>query len=106
MVRLGNHENIIKVYDILENVKITSHASKNQVQYKNAMIMELGFTDLFSLIKKSGRFSEATARYYFKELLDGIMHCHMKQIAHCDLKPENIVLDECATVKLIDFGLA
>ena len=68
--------------------------------------MEMGKYDLFSIINNCQCLSEETARYFFKQLLIAILHCHKKRFAHCDLKLENIVLDEYGTLKLIDFGLS
>ena len=40
------------------------------------------------------------------QLLKGLRHIHSLGVIHCDLKPENIFLDENNTVKIGDFGLA
>jgi serine/threonine protein kinase len=39
----------------------------------------------------------------------GLMYLHEEcstQIIHCDIKPQNILLDECFTPRISDFGLA
>jgi len=68
--------------------------------------MEVGKIDLFGVITKCGSFSEPTCRYYFKKLLSALNHCHENNIAHCDIKLENIIFDRCGNIKLIDFGLS
>lgn len=44
--------------------------------------------------------------YYTKQVLDALIHIHSKNIAHCDIKPQNIMLLPDGSVKLTDFGIA
>jgi protein phosphatase len=41
-----------------------------------------------------------------KQIISGIRAFHRQEMLHCDLKPENIMIDEIGQVKLIDFGSA
>jgi len=62
--------------------------------------------ELFDKIVSEGRFDQATARYYFTQLIEGVMYCHKKGVCHRDLKPENLLLDEKGDLKISDFGLS
>ena len=107
MSKAGEHPSLIKVHDILSDTKIyTFKNGKRKVQTVNAIVMEKGKVDLFLLISKCEKFTEATCRYFFKQLLSGITHCHSKNVAHCDLKLENIIFDKFGKIKIIDFGLS
>lgn len=46
---------------------------------------------------------EPIARFYFKQVLDAVDHCHSRGIVHCDIKLENLLLDGY-TIKVCDFG--
>jgi len=46
------------------------------------------------------------ARQLFNQIADAVAYCHCHGLAHCDLKPQNIVLNEDGTAKIVDFGLA
>lgn len=34
------------------------------------------------------------AEYVFRQVVEAMYHMDMRGVAHCDLKPENIVIDE------------
>lgn len=40
----------------------------------------------------------------FRQILLGVEHLHKIGILHCDIKPENILLDENYNIKIADFG--
>lgn len=45
-------------------------------------------------------------RSYMIQIMRAINHCHINLVAHCDIKPSNIVIYADGGLKLIDFGLA
>ena len=49
--------------------------------------------ELFDFVAQTGAFKENVARYYFKQLIEGLDYVHKKGITHRDLKPENLLFD-------------
>jgi len=52
--------------------------------------------------------SEQQARDVFKQVLEAVAYCHSQNIAHRDIKLENILFvnEKTSALKVIDFGLA
>ena len=50
--------------------------------------------------------SESMANYLTHQILAGLLHCHRCKIAHMDIKPQNIVIDEYLNAKIIDFSVS
>lgn len=49
------------------------------------------------------------AKRAMKQILDGLAFLHDRNIAHLDLKPQNLLLaekDSCDDIKLCDFGIS
>lgn len=70
------------------------------------LILELAqHKELYDYLQTSP-LPERIARYYFAQLLDALEYLHNKNIAHCDIKLGNILLDGNFELKLGDFGLA
>uniref|UniRef100_A0A3B5BJX8 Serine/threonine-protein kinase D3-like n=1 Tax=Stegastes partitus TaxID=144197 RepID=A0A3B5BJX8_9TELE len=75
------------------------------------VIMEKLHGDMLEMIMSSekGRLPERITRFLVMQILEALRYLHLKHIAHCDLKPENVLLasaDPFPQVKLCDFGFA
>ncbi|KAI9094599.1 camp-dependent protein kinase 9 [Phlyctochytrium arcticum] len=62
--------------------------------------------ELFSHLRKAGRFSNDMTRFYAAEIVLAIEYLHEQDIIYRDLKPENLLLDERGHIKITDFGFA
>lgn len=45
---------------------------------------------MFDKLVQEQRFTEAKARFFFRQLVKGVEVCHQMKIVHRDLKPENL----------------
>jgi len=50
--------------------------------------------------------TEENAKFYFIEILYGLMYLHQQNIIYRDLKPENLLINYDGHVKIADFGLS
>ncbi|KAJ2846024.1 cAMP-dependent protein kinase catalytic subunit [Coemansia erecta] len=62
--------------------------------------------ELFSHLRRAGRFPDDVARFYAAEIVLALDYLHSMKIIWRDTKPENILLDAHGHVKLTDFGFA
>lgn len=62
--------------------------------------------ELFSLLRKSGRFPNPVAKFYAAEVTLALEYLHARNIIYRDLKPENLLLDRHGHIKITDFGFA
>jgi len=93
---LGNHPNIAtfnKYYDFGD--------------HHSLIFQFIDGEDLFNSLESSGftPMSESVARNILLDVVKAIQHTHSKNIAHRDIKLENILLDKEGRAFLIDFGL-
>lgn len=86
-----NHPHIIKLYLTFDD---------NDYHY---LVMEYCTNGTF---KKKGNLEYEKFVYYAKQILEALAFCHSNRIAHRDIKPDNIFLDQYDHIKLGDFGLA
>ena len=62
--------------------------------------------ELFSYLRKAGKFPYETAFVYGAEIVSSLDYLHSLSIIYRDLKPENLLLDKEGHLKITDFGFA
>ena len=62
--------------------------------------------ELFNLLKKKKKFTEAKTRFFIAQIILALEHLHKFNVLYRDLKPENILIDKNGNIKLTDFGLS
>lgn len=87
------HERIVNYYGTLHNRDVISIF----MEY-----MENG--SIHDLISRNGALSEKEANRYCRQILEGLVYLHNKNIIHRDIKGANILLDRYMNCKLADFG--
>ncbi|XP_055627292.1 serine/threonine-protein kinase D1 isoform X2 [Toxorhynchites rutilus septentrionalis] len=75
------------------------------------VVMEKLKGDMLEMILShaNGRLNERVTKFLITQILVALKYLHSRNIVHCDLKPENVLLssdNEFPQVKLCDFGFA
>ena len=94
-VSMLSHPNIVKVLDVGYNEEM------------RFIVMEYidGIT-LKDYIETKGRLDWSETSHLVIQLLRALGHAHDRGIIHRDVKPQNIMMFEDGTIKVMDFGIA
>ena len=95
-----NHPNIVGVYDF---GNVVQSSGRQPLYY---LLMEfVDGTNLRHLLQAQHLSPEEALRIV-PPLCDALQSAHDCGIVHCDIKPENLLIDKNGVVKIADFGIA
>jgi serine/threonine-protein kinase len=89
------HPNIVTIFD----------AGEHEGRPFIAMEFVRGET-LANLIRRQAPLSLSRRLELIEGACAGLAHAHRSGVVHFDVKPDNLMLDESGTVKVLDFGIA
>ena len=90
-----HHDNIVDVYDILEEGKdiyLVFEFVKGQT--------------IEQVLNSSAKFEVKKAVKIIEQVCEALKYAHEKRIIHRDIKLSNMILDDSGRVKVMDFGIA
>ncbi len=90
-----DHENVIKIYGFHDEHGLPLLA----MQLFNARNLKIE-------LREHPEFIAMNARPILKQCAEGLQHLHDQGWVHCDVKPDNFLVDQDANIKLIDFSIA
>ncbi|XP_013210628.1 LOW QUALITY PROTEIN: sperm motility kinase X-like [Microtus ochrogaster] len=96
----------IELLKTLQHPHIVQLLQVIETKQKTYLVMEYAARgSLLKRVTECGHLEEDEARTLFRELTLAIKYIHSHNIAHRDIKSENILLDWEGHIKLSDFGL-
>ncbi|XP_030745104.1 serine/threonine-protein kinase D3 isoform X2 [Sitophilus oryzae] len=104
-------KNEVAILQNLSNPGVVNLERMFETPERIFVVMEKLKGDMLEMILShdKGRLTERVTKFLITQILVALKHLHSKNIVHCDLKPENVLLNsdsEYPQVKLCDFGFA
>ena len=95
ILKLVKHKFIVQLYEILQTA-----------QHIFIIMEYCEGKEIMDYILTKNRLSELESLKYFQQLINCLFYLHSQNIAHRDVKIDNMLLDKNKDLKLIDFGLS
>lgn len=94
----------VRLVATLDHPNILPLKNAEEIEGHLVIVTPLGEETLATRLQR--RLSTRQAIDYLGQLLDALAHAHARDIIHCDVKPENVILFEDGRLRLADFGIA
>jgi len=103
--------NEFKISKKLKNKNISNFYGVEEIKEFNLDCVITDYAklnDLSFFLKKINKrnLSESMICFFAYQILNGLFFCHLNKVAHFDIKPKNIVIDQFLNLKIIDFSVS
>ena len=102
----SEHPNILSLYQILNDKEKDKTYLIMELADKGSLVTLDEKTGIFTLNKNydNNKYDEKLIKKWILDIASGIKFLHDNNIAHCDIKSDNIVIGKDGRCKLADFG--
>lgn len=106
------NKNELKIASKLKNINVINfYSSYNIIKGESwCIFMEDAkcgnLLNIKNKLTRTGHFSESMICFFSYQILNSLIYCHKYKVAHMDVKPKNIVVDNYFITKLIDFSIS
>ena len=102
----SEHPNILSLYQILNDKEKDKTYLIMELADKGSLVTLDENTGIFTLNKNydNNKYDEKLIKKWILDIASGIKFLHDNNIAHCDIKSDNIVIGKDGRCKLADFG--
>ncbi|XP_046460949.1 cyclin-dependent kinase 1-like [Daphnia pulex] len=92
--KILKHKNVLSILAVLDDLDF------------RYILLELCSGSLYQVIKKTFKGTPLlpSDREVLYQIADGLDYVHSKNLVHCDIKPQNILISMTGEIKLADFG--
>ena len=95
ILKLVKHKYIVQLYEIMQTA-----------QHIFIIMEYCEGKEIMDYILTKTRLNELESLKYFQQLINTLFYLHSQNIAHRDIKIDNMLLDKDKDLKLVDFGLS
>lgn len=89
-------KNEVAILQNLQNPGVVNLERMFETPERIFVVMEKLKGDMLEMILSVGRLNERVTKFIVTQILVALKHLHSRNIVHCDLKPENVLLSSDA----------
>jgi serine/threonine-protein kinase len=100
------HPNVVTVFDVGKDKFQGVERQYLVMEYVDGHDLKHALRDRLAVNPKQIPFSVEEAIDFARQICEGVGYAHQRGLAHCDIKPQNVIITPSGKAKVTDFGIS